>query len=53
LQRLYASVQENARAKKWEWGGKGVGERVWGDFWDSIGNVNEENTSLKKSCTIK
>jgi hypothetical protein len=19
-----------------------------GDFWDSIGNVNEENTSLKK-----
>jgi hypothetical protein len=25
-------------------GGKGVGGRVWGDFWDSIGNVNEENT---------
>jgi hypothetical protein len=34
-----ASVQGNARAKKWEWGGEG-----WGDFWDSIGNVNEENT---------
>jgi hypothetical protein len=25
----------------------GVGERVW-DFWDSIGNVNEINTQLKK-----
>ena len=22
----------------------GVGQRVWGDFWDSIGDVNEENT---------
>jgi hypothetical protein len=21
-----------------------------GDFWDSIGNVNEENTQLKKIC---
>jgi hypothetical protein len=28
----------------WEW----VGECV-GDFWDSIGNVNEINTQLKKS----
>jgi hypothetical protein len=27
------------QAKKWEW----VGEHV-GDFWDSIGNVNEINT---------
>jgi hypothetical protein len=25
-------------------GGEGRGGRVWGDFWDSIGNVNEENT---------
>jgi hypothetical protein len=34
-----------ARAKKWEWVGRGVGGgRVWGDFWDSIGNVIEENT---------
>jgi hypothetical protein len=40
---LYASVQGNDRAKNWEW----VGERV-GDFWDSIGNVNEINTQLKK-----
>ena len=37
LQTLYASVQGNARSKKW------VGECV-GDFWDSIGNVNEINT---------
>jgi hypothetical protein len=22
---------------------------MWGDFWDSIGNVNEINTQLKKS----
>jgi hypothetical protein len=28
-------------------GGLGRGERV-GDFWDSIGNVNEINTQLKK-----
>jgi hypothetical protein len=52
MQTLYASVQGKARAKKWEWVGRGVGggaggERV-GDFWDSIGNVNEINTQLKK-----
>jgi hypothetical protein len=29
------------RAKKWEWMGRGV---RGGDFWDSIGNVIEENT---------
>jgi hypothetical protein len=40
LQTLYAPVQGNVRAKKWEWVG---GEHV-GDFWDSIGNVNEINT---------
>jgi hypothetical protein len=44
LQTLYAPVQGNARANKWEWVGRGVVERVWGNFWDSIGNVNEENT---------
>jgi hypothetical protein len=43
VQTLSASVQGNARAKKWEWVGEHVGERV-GDFWDSIGNVNEINT---------
>jgi hypothetical protein len=42
LQTLYASVQGNARAKKREWGS------LWGGFWDSIGNVNEENTKKKK-----
>ena len=42
VQTLYASVQQNARAKKREW----VGERVE-DFWDSIGNVKEINTQLK------
>jgi hypothetical protein len=48
MQTLYASVQGNARAKKWEQvGGEWVGERV-GDLWDSIGNVNEINTQLKK-----
>jgi hypothetical protein len=44
LQTLYASVQGNARAKKWEWVDRGVGGEDMGGFWDSIGNVNEENT---------
>jgi hypothetical protein len=44
LQTLYASVQGNARAKKWEWVGRGLEREGMGDFWDSIGNVNEENT---------
>jgi hypothetical protein len=34
----------NTRAKKWEWGSRGVGGESMGEFWDSIGNVNEENT---------
>jgi hypothetical protein len=44
VQILYASVQGNDRAKKWEW----VGGGVVGDFWNSTGNVNEINTQLKK-----
>jgi hypothetical protein len=32
MQTLHASVQGNARAKKWEWVGRGVGGRVWGTF---------------------
>jgi hypothetical protein len=33
LQTLSASVQGNARAKKWEWVDRGVGAgRVWGTF---------------------
>jgi hypothetical protein len=43
VQTLYASVEGNARAKKWEWEGGWVGEGM-GDFWDSTKNVNEENT---------
>jgi hypothetical protein len=50
VQTLYASVQGNTRAKKWE-GGSGVGGEGMRDFWDSIGNVNEENTQLKKRET--
>jgi hypothetical protein len=37
-------VQGNARAKKWEWVGRGGGGECMGDFWASIGNVIEENT---------
>jgi hypothetical protein len=42
--RLYAPVQGNTRAKRWEWVGRGVAGEGMGDFWDSIGNVIEENT---------
>jgi hypothetical protein len=44
MQTLYALVQGNARAKKWEWVDRGLGGEGRGDFWDSIGNVIEENT---------
>jgi hypothetical protein len=47
VQTLYASVQGNARAKKGQWVGRGVGEGM-GNFWDSIGNINEINTSPQK-----
>jgi hypothetical protein len=43
MQTLYAPVQGNARAKKSEWVGKGLGGGM-GDFWDSTGSLNEENT---------
>jgi hypothetical protein len=39
LQTLYALVQGNARAKKWEWVGREmvvVGGKGLGDFWDNI-----------------
>jgi hypothetical protein len=39
-QTLYASVQRNARAKKWEWVDGGVCVGLLG----YIGNVNEINT---------
>jgi hypothetical protein len=35
MQTLYAPVQGNARAKKWEWLGRGVG---WGE---DIGNFRD------------
>jgi hypothetical protein len=35
LQTLYAPVQGNARAKKWEWVGRGAGRRVG----EGIGNL--------------
>jgi hypothetical protein len=44
MQTFYAPVQGNARAKKWDWVGRGVGREGMGDFWDSIENVIEENT---------
>ena len=44
MQTLYTPVQGNAMAKKWECVVRGVGCVGMGDFWDSIGNVSEENT---------
>jgi hypothetical protein len=44
LPTLYAPVQVNTRAKKGEWVGRGVEGGDMGDFWYSIGNVNELNT---------
>ena len=32
------------QGQMWEWVDRGVGREGMGDFWDSIGNVNEENT---------
>ena len=50
LQRFYAPVQGNARARKWEWlvWGAGCGEGI-GDFQDSIWNINEDKKKKKKS----
>jgi hypothetical protein len=43
MQTLYTPVQGNARAKKGEWVGREMGVVVMGDFWYSIGKVNELN----------
>ena len=44
LQRSYATVPVNSRAKNQEWVGWGAGQGEGiGDFGDSIWNVNEEN----------
>jgi hypothetical protein len=52
-QTLYAPVQGNARAKKWEWVGRGLGGEGMGDFWDSILNVIEENNVIIKNINKK
>ena len=44
LANFYAPVQGNTRAKKGEGGGRESGWVDMGDFWYSIGNVNELNT---------
>jgi hypothetical protein len=44
VQTLYAPVQGDARAKKWECMGRAVRGEGMGDFWDNTGNINEENT---------
>ena len=43
MQILYAPLQWKTRTKKGEWVGRGVGWEM-GDFWDSIGNINEETS---------
>ena len=43
MQTVYALVQGNVRAKKMGMGGQGSWGDGMGDFWDSIGNVTEEN----------
>jgi hypothetical protein len=44
MQTLYAPVQGNARAKKGEWVGRGMGVGGYGGLLVYIGNVNELNT---------
>jgi hypothetical protein len=51
FQTLYAPVQGNTRAKKWEWEwvGRGAGwEEGIGNFLDSICNVNKKIYLKKK-----
>jgi hypothetical protein len=44
LQTLYAPVQGNARAKKWEWVGMGAEwEEGIENFQNSISNIYKEN----------
>ena len=43
MQTVYAPVQGNARDKIMGMGGQGSGGEGMGDFWESIGNVIEEN----------
>jgi hypothetical protein len=41
--KLYMPQYREHQAKKWEWVGRGV-VGGYGGIWDSIGNINEENT---------
>jgi hypothetical protein len=52
VQTLYASVQGNARAKKWEWVGRGVGVggRVWGTLEIALEMQMRKIPNFKKSC---
>ena len=48
LLQLYMPQYRGMPGPRWSgWVGEWVREHV-GDFWDSIGNVNEVNTQLKK-----
>ena len=47
LQTLYASVQGNARAKNWEWVGRGGGGIAWGTFGIAL------EIYLRKICNKK
>jgi hypothetical protein len=52
LQRSYAPLQGNARARKQEWVGWGAAwQEGIGDFGDSIWNVNEEYLIKKKKMS--
>jgi hypothetical protein len=46
LQTLYAPVQGNARAKKWEWMGRGVGG-VWVTFGIALEMLMRKIPNLK------
>jgi hypothetical protein len=47
LQTLYAPVQGNTRAKKWEWVGRGAG---WGE---GIGNIQDSIEMYIKKISNK
>jgi hypothetical protein len=55
LQTLYAPVQGNARAKKWEWVGRGVGGRVWGTFGIALEMYMRKipNKNIFKKCSSR
>jgi hypothetical protein len=52
LQTLYDPVQWNAKAKKGEWAGRGVGGWVWGTFGIALGNVPKKK-KIKKCGLVE